>query len=242
MSWSGMEAKSLQFNQDKVEVKPVGGGKHQDRMVGMASALFNVREDRYIHSLLMSFATSVCFWNSNCSRWLETFYTQEQLEMGWEGWVLISALVLQSLFSWAKPKLKRFSKCVPFYLNYQIPDAIRLKGLVILRCAYSIYKRGTNSSFSFIWITSMKSKKEPHALLNSIICLILEYYTESITILFSSQVFGQCQTITYINRPLKKEILHGYNCTVSPGTITSSMNQHICNKIFPLQMHKQVCY
>ncbi|CAM5174139.1 unnamed protein product [Natator depressus] len=30
------------------------------------------------------------------------------------------------------------------------------------------------------------------------------------------QVFGQCKTITYINRPLKKEILHGYNCTVSP--------------------------
>ncbi|CAM5137934.1 unnamed protein product [Eretmochelys imbricata] len=29
-------------------------------------------------------------------------------------------------------------------------------------------------------------------------------------------VFGQCKTIMYINRPLKKEILHGYNCTVSP--------------------------
>ncbi|KAG6925297.1 histidine rich glycoprotein [Chelydra serpentina] len=29
-------------------------------------------------------------------------------------------------------------------------------------------------------------------------------------------VFGQCKTIVYINRQLKKEILHGYNCTVSP--------------------------
>ncbi|TFJ99221.1 Kininogen-1 [Platysternon megacephalum] len=32
----------------------------------------------------------------------------------------------------------------------------------------------------------------------------------------NEMVFGQCKTIMYINRQLKKEILHGYNCTVSP--------------------------
>ncbi|XP_074925049.1 histidine-rich glycoprotein [Chelonoidis abingdonii] len=32
----------------------------------------------------------------------------------------------------------------------------------------------------------------------------------------NEMVFGQCKTILYINRQLKKEILHGYNCTVSP--------------------------
>ncbi|CAM5137930.1 unnamed protein product, partial [Eretmochelys imbricata] len=49
-------------------------------------------------------------------------------------------------------------------------------------------------------------------------------------------VFGQCKTIMYINRPLKKEILHGYNCTIAPRAeyfVEFTMKETRCSKSTP---------
>lgn len=46
-------------------------------------------------------------------------------------------------------------------------------------------------------------------------------------ILFFSQDFGQCKIITYTSQLLRKPQLHGFNCTLSPGKITTVASQCI---------------